>query len=541
MSDFSLSPSADGVGLAPVFFRTADRLRLEGCVAGLLRDGRSLAMSSTREAALDHYSRLLFARLRESSPQSQLEVYFPADTAAMLARFNDALAEQSVKQAMQTAGAEVAARIMIVHDAGALADHEVQLLASLVQNFPGANIRIVLLLGTSSRSRKIFESFDRRMLRWDIETPSPEQAEAMLAQGREDGCEGVVKALLKKMNDPAPSDLGAGDPAGIDPLGFAAAGASPATKEVFTFSGGSGKGRAERQSAKTDKAAKNSQQRSGAGLLRWLLVVGGLAVLSVGITAWLHPDVFALDRLQMAKRWATDAVLGKPKTVAPAEVAAVAIAPVAPAAESSQTLAAVPAQADASAVAAVTAGTASADTPAQVPVTAAPTVEPAPQASVSPATPVTPASPITSATPAKPGTAAKPAKPATAVAPSATAADSVAVEPPAEALAGQAWLKPMPAGTFVVQHAAMPSYQAAQDWQKSIPALSSARIVALYRPNQKMAYFVVVSGPFANRVLATEAAQARGAEAAAWVRSARSLREQFTPEQANARKKQETR
>jgi len=536
MSDFSLSPSADGVGLAPVFFRTADRLRLEGCVAGLLRDGRSLAMSSTREAALDHYSRLLFARLRESSPQSQLEVYFPADTAAMLARFNDALAEQSVKQAMQTAGAEVAARIMIVHDAGALADHEVQLLASLVQNFPGANIRIVLLLGTSSRSRKIFESFDRRMLRWDIETPSPEQAEAMLAQGREDGCEGAVKALLKKMNDPAPSDLGAGDPAGIDPLGFAAAGASPATKEVFTFSGGSGKGRAERQSAKTDKAAKNSQQRSGAGLLRWLLVVGGLAVLSVGITAWLHPDVFALDRLQMAQRWATDAVLGKPKTVAPAEVAAVAITPVAPvapadpASETSQTLAAVPAQADASAVAAVTAGTAIADTPAaapaQVPVTAAPAVEPAPQASVSPA---------------KPGTAAKPAKPAIAVAPSARAADSVAVEPPAEALAGQAWLKPMPAGTFVVQHAAMPSYQAAQDWQKSIPALSSARIVALYRPNQKMAYFVVVSGPFANRVLATEAAQARGAQAAAWVRSARSLREQFTPEQANARKKQETR
>ncbi len=99
----------------------------------------------------------------------------------------------------------------------------------------------------------------------------------------------------------------------------------------------------------------------------------------------------------------------------------------------------------------------------------------------------------------------------------------------------------MPVGTFVVQHAAMPSYQAALDWQKSIPALSSARIVALYRPNQKMAYFVVVSGPFANRVLATEAAQARGAEAAAWVRSARSLREQFTPEQANARKKQETR
>ena len=48
MSEFNVNVSLDAAGMAPVYFRHADRLRLEGCVAGLLRDGRSLALSSNR-------------------------------------------------------------------------------------------------------------------------------------------------------------------------------------------------------------------------------------------------------------------------------------------------------------------------------------------------------------------------------------------------------------------------------------------------------------------------------------------------------------
>ena len=104
-------------------------------------------------------------------------------------------------------------------------------------------------------------------------------------------------------------------------------------------------------------------------------------------------------------------------------------------------------------------------------------------------------------------------------------------------MAAQAWLKPMPAGTYVVQHAAMPTYEAAQQWQKSQAALSAARIVAVYRPNQKMAYFVVVSGPFPTRELAFNFTRSRGVPADTWVRTAASLREQFTPEQTTAAKR----
>ena len=521
MSEFNVNVSLDAAGMAPVYFRHADRLRLEGCVAGLLRDGRSLALSSNREAALDHYSRLLFARLRESAPTSQLEVYFPADTAAMLARFNEVLATQSVEQAMKLSGQESAARIMVVHDAGSLADHEVQLLARLVQNFPGANIRIVLLLGTSARSRKIFESFDRRMLRWDIEAPTPDQAEAMLAQGREDGCEGAVKALLQKMQAPEPGEPIQADPAGIDPLGFdAGVTRAPAGTEVFTFSGG----------ADAKKKAKPAQdkvrtKRGRGDYVRWLMAISFLAALSVGTTAWLHPDVFTLDRLQLAQDWARSKLLSAP----PAATVVAASAPAVPATPAEAVPAAVPAASTAPADAAPTAATTASTTapvpaePASVPATAAPAAASSPAATVAPK-------------PANATATAQPAKPAAAL-PAQAAVASEAIEAPAEAMAAQAWLKPMPAGTYVVQHAAMPTYEAAQQWQKSQAALSAARIVAVYRPNQKMAYFVVVSGPFATRELAFNFTRSRGVPADTWVRTAASLREQFTPEQTTAPKR----
>ncbi len=481
MSELTAGMHAGDVGAAPIFFRAADRFRLEGCVAGLVRDGRSLALSSNREAALDHYSRLLIARLRESSPLSPLEVYFPADTAAMLTRFNDVLAEQSVQQAMKLPGLDSPARIWIVHDAGALADHEVKLLARLVQNFPGANIRIVLLLGTSVQSRKVFDSFDRRMLRWDIEAPTPEQAAVMLIQGREDGCEGAVKTLLKKLEAPLPGALAMADPAGIDPLGFQSPLAqAPASTAVFTFSGGTDKGRAKARSGKADKSSQSKARdrrdlsaRARPSVWRWVLSILLLGSLSVGVTAWLHPTVFAIDRDDLAQRWAS-------------LTADYATAPVTP-------------------------------VPTPVP---APVVEPAP----------VPQAP-TSAVPAVTEEAAPPA-PAQPIA--------GIIEPAAEALAEQAWVNAMPSGTFVVQHAAMPTYQAAVAWKKGVPALADARIVAVYRPREKLAYFVVISGPFTSRALANEASAARGKPAGAWVRTTRSIRDQFNPEPAAAGQSQES-
>jgi septal ring-binding cell division protein DamX len=114
------------------------------------------------------------------------------------------------------------------------------------------------------------------------------------------------------------------------------------------------------------------------------------------------------------------------------------------------------------------------------------------------------------------------------------------IEPAAEALANQAWVKAMPADAFVVQYAAMPTFQAANAWKNGIPALRQARIVAVYRPRVRLAYFVVISGPSTSRALATESGSARGKPAGAWVRTARSLRDQFNSEPVAAGPLQET-
>lgn len=471
MSELTASITAGETGLPPLFFRAADRFRLEGCVAGLVRDGRSLALSSHREAALDHYSRLLISRLRESSPMSPLEVYFPADTAAMLTRFNDVLAAQSVQQAMQLPGLDSPPRIWIVHDAGALADHEVKLLARLVQNFPGANIRIVLLLGTSTQSRKVFDSFDRRMLRWDIEPPTPEQAEVMLLQGREDGCEGAVKTLLKKLEAPAYGAVAVADPAGIDPLGFQTPLAqAPASTAVFSFSGGADKADKPRKStaSKTQATRDASLRRARPAVWRWVLSILLLVGISVGVTAWLHPTVFKIDRAELAQRWAKLSAKAEAPTVK-------AVVPVAAAV----VVAAVPPEAAAPEVPAA--------------------IEPAP---------VEPPAGI--------------------------------IEPAAEALADQVWVNAMPTSSFVVQYAAMPTFQAAEVWKKGVPALAQARTVAVYRPREKLAYFVVIDGPFISRALATESSNARGKPGGAWVRTARSVRDQFNSELAAASPLQES-
>ena len=81
-------------GLNDLFFRTADRMRLEGCVNAVAHEGLSLALSCTQEALLDHYVQQLLTQLRQSAPEHRIEVYFPANTESLIARFNDALASQ---------------------------------------------------------------------------------------------------------------------------------------------------------------------------------------------------------------------------------------------------------------------------------------------------------------------------------------------------------------------------------------------------------------------------------------------------------------
>lgn len=180
-----------------LLFRLTDRLRLDACVTSMVENGMSLALVSVHERTLDHYGKLLLNRLRMAAPEIALEIYFPASVEALLARFNDALRDHTVEGAMLGDVQNLVPRIWILHDAGALPDHEIELLARLIEHFPGANIRVLLLLSAGTNKHQLLEPFRRRILRWEIEPPTPEQAEAMLTQARSQGREGEALNLLQ--------------------------------------------------------------------------------------------------------------------------------------------------------------------------------------------------------------------------------------------------------------------------------------------------------------------------------------------------------
>ena len=204
-----------------IFFRVSDRLRLEGYVAGLTKSGMSLSMVSSQDAILDHYGKLLVARLREAAPDIELEVCFPASADALISRFNEVLRTCSIEDAMGNVVNKAPPKIWIVHDAAALPDHEIQLLARLVQNFPGANIRVVMLLAESSQKHQLLSAFGRRFMHWDIEPPTIAQKQVLLEQARAQGRETLVNALLKQLvtvDDPSPLHLlPEANPIQIDP------------------------------------------------------------------------------------------------------------------------------------------------------------------------------------------------------------------------------------------------------------------------------------------------------------------------------------
>ena len=454
---------------APLLFRAADLLRLEGVVAAVTQDGMSLALVSRHEAILDHYGKILVERLRAVAPEIGIEIYFPASAEALLARFNAALGDYTVQQAMEANVPIAPPKIWIVHDASALPDHEIQLLARLVQHFPGANIRVVMLLPQGSKKQKLLISFGRRILNWEIDPPTPEQADNMLAQAQVQGGEGAVRALLQKIAVPlsAPAQRPQDAQMQDEPPLFAPTPVVPPAPVTVPTPAVAAPPAAEAPAA----PAKPKATRSW---MPWFLGIGVLLLVSAAAVATLHREAVV--------RW----LGGARHTDTPPVAAAV------PASTPSPVVAAAPVAsltvADASSGAAVAASAASAS-PAPAPVAALPERK---------------------------------------------AASEEIVIAPAQIRAGQSWVQQMPAGTFLVQHVIVPSYTEANQWMQTHSNLKRAHLVAFYLPNDSNTQYCVVSGPFESLAQASAYVQNPNVPRGSQVRSARYMKEQFTPESANA-------
>jgi len=104
------------------------------------------------------------------------------------------------------------------------------------------------------------------------------------------------------------------------------------------------------------------------------------------------------------------------------------------------------------------------------------------------------------------------------------------VEPPIETpegtLQGQAWLRKLDVNSFLLQYGTANSYAKVLEIQRRHPPLKDAQIIAAYRPGEKLAHFVIVSGPYKNLGEGYEASKRPGIPRS-WVRPTRGLQEQL--------------
>jgi len=184
---------------SPLLFRGSDHLRLAGLIKSVTVDGMSLSMVSDQICILDHYAEIFTERIQQIAPEIVHEVYFPTSSESLINRFNEILSRQSMEDAMESEALINPPRLWVIHDAGALPNHEIELLARLVQNFPGSNIRVLFLITTQSKKQKMLDSFGKKIISWEIKPPTPAQAAALMEQAGTQGQQNSIWQLLKKI------------------------------------------------------------------------------------------------------------------------------------------------------------------------------------------------------------------------------------------------------------------------------------------------------------------------------------------------------
>ena len=461
--------------LNPFVFRAADRMRIDGCANAIAREGLSLALYCPFEPLLDHYLNLLLAKLRQEAPEHRIEVYFPANTDSLLDRFNEVLARQSLDEAVKAPTTIHQAQIWIVHDAQTLPDSEIQLLARLIQNFPGANIRAVLLMtGSHFTNKTALSAFGRKILRWDIEAPTDEQAQAALDLAQHEGNLGAVQQLLQRIRRKPLPEL---DGAAEAPLAMpAAALLEPlATGSVFNKTLWGFHKRGEQFLQAPSRLWQNLVR-----LPRWMrdnaklsMGVAAALVLSTLMMLWIQPEAFGLPS---AKKGNASAVQSQPLVM--------------PAASSPPVT-----------------------TPAAVPLP-----------------PVKPADAVVAPTPSPSPEQVQAKAPVT---PMATTPEVSAIEAPEASQEGIAWVKKLDRGSFLLQHGMTNSYAKILLIQSQFAGLKEAHIVPAYRPGEKLAHFVIVTGPFEKLTQGYEASKSTNIPKS-WVRTTASLQDQLNPSTTNS-------
>jgi len=247
------------------FFRTADRLQMDSCILALSKEGKSVVIHSRSNELLDYYGASFLRRLKSELSSSQIEVFMPADTEAMLQRFNQLLSDMSLTVATQGRAGLAPDKVWVVHDASALGAHELELLARLIQQFPGSGVSAVLMFASENAPSDGLVRQNKQFVSWALEMPTAEQKLSTIQQARKQGNEEAAVLFFNRLVKRAVKT----DVPSVRAVESAAAAA---------------------KAAKPSKPAAPAKKKSGHAVL-WVMIVIAMLALSVGVASWLHPDV----------------------------------------------------------------------------------------------------------------------------------------------------------------------------------------------------------------------------------------------------------
>ena len=485
MSDFYQSP--------------ADKLRFEILLKSL-REGRlNLAILGDDEVALTYYGRRIFQHLREQG-ELHVELWTSADSEKLVDRFNEILSELTVDQAVDKGNKAAPKRFMIFPDTQAIQEFELQLLARLVNGFPASNINLILLVNNQTSYEKKLATFGKNLLQWVLESEDPTPPKTQRIETRED--------FSASQKTTAPTGTGSGNtfalpPAPLPPLdmtdldvastkasSFAATQAAPELDDPIEPVMGeevpSGTTLSGEELAKewADSAAAAKRSTKIVAILL-VAILGSLATFGFLYQDMIREEAEALQDYLGGKK-PTAQAKSEP---APAPAATVSMSSSNSPEPKSQDI--------------VLSEKEELISPSEPPASPPPPAAPEPVAAAAPA--------VVEAKKKPEKSSEKP--PEIAADKAAGADDSV-------------WVSKLDADTWVLQHGAFDSLAEARGFQTNSSLFKSAQVLFSQRKGGK-SFYIVVTGPYADKAVAETQMRQNPAMAKAWLRTSKSLKAQF--------------
>ena len=247
------------------FYRVTDRLQMESCLTALAQDSKSVVIYSQSSELLDYYGAAFVRRIKQKLSQSQVEIFMPRDTEAMLDRFNKLLNTLSLDVATASRLGTSPDKVWVVYDANALGAHELQLLTRLIQQFPGTGVCIVLMFSSETTQNDDVTRPNKQFVSWGLDLPTSEQKLSAIQQARKNGQEELAVQFFSKLTK-------------------AAGNKAPAPSTVAAV--------AAPRPPSTGKSKPASRPKKASAVLPWLVGTFGLFAISLLMALWLNPDVW---------------------------------------------------------------------------------------------------------------------------------------------------------------------------------------------------------------------------------------------------------